>query len=649
MSQPTGLYGWIKSNDAKSLTFFIAFILAVQVIAALALSIPIAFIDPTHAPLFNWIGYASRYAPFVLAASVIWFVCQMAWYVQTVKRAVGFYFIDDTTEPRLCRVIEPLIVMMGLPPPFVAVIESRACNAFACGVARNKAAVVVTRGLLDSLDDEELACVLAHELSHIKNGDIRLMAASNIFMSALTRLHNNNGLRMTPVHAMFSLLVPVVLPLTLVGTFIGHIALRAGQLTRLLISSSREFIADAEAIQLTKNPAALVNALIKVEQNYRVESARREDDAMMIAGATDGVDATHPTIAQRVAALARATGSMVFNAPSAPSWDHFNSETLAEAQSAALLRTLPRTRALQRIRSNAPENFLGLTRTGMLLTAATIGALLWLHSADLRNPRALLAKFDIRPLSGMIAEQTSSFGNDGITGELERYWNGVAGMLAVFGWNRLDPGVANSNKSLTEIGDPFNARRSYSGQSGKLEGVTARSSEDGLYRSGSGTFTNKTPADLEIAEIKAVGCFPAKLLHGDPKGHFPMDSQNFGGLSLNSMIEGANNSLIVGDAPGTPAGDAWLRSYADTREKLVMFSYDSFGLPGLRRIREVYRTDAHNRVVSLIQQRLTDPTFTAHVDALRSAKMAALANAPDRFVPCLAVKHGALEDGQAEK
>ncbi|MCO5131819.1 MAG: M48 family metalloprotease [Xanthobacteraceae bacterium] len=622
-----------------------------------------SLIDPGHAPFLGWSGYAIRYAPVVLAASVLWFGAQMFWHIETVKRAVDFHFIDDAEEPRLCRVIEPLIITMGLPVPYVAIVESRARNAFACGIARKKAAVVVTRGLIDSLDDEELACVLAHELSHIRNGDIRLMAAANIFMSALTRLHRNNGLRMTPVHALLAIAIPVILPLTLIGTFVGHLAVRAGQIARLLISSSREYIADAEAVQLTKNPAALASALVKVESNYRVGNARHEDDAMMIAGDTHGRNATHPTVAQRIAALARTTGSMVFNAPSAPRPEAWaNTPSLAEAESAALLRKLPQARVLPRISADAPENIFGLTRIGMVMTAATIIALLLLHAGDLGNPRALAAKFDIRPLGIMLSAQNTcqlrapfgladrdctSLVDDHVYRDFEGQKNTLVGWLADLSRKRREAGVVNADLTFRSMTEPSYVRRAYRGQSGRLEGTMAETTDDGLYEAGYGKFSSVTPERFVIAEIEKVSCFPAKLMHGKPEGSFRMDQEISGGISFPGLVRHADESLVSERQPGTPGGDDWLRAYARTREMLTLVSYDIFGLPGLQKLRAIYRNDAHRRVVDLIRQRLSDPAFTSGLDVATIAKIKALARAPDRFVPCPAVKRGALEAERA--
>ena len=459
---PSGLYGWIQSNDGRSITLFVGFLIAVQAIAAMVLFLPLTVIDAEHAPFLGWGGYALRYAPLVLAASIVWFGWQMFWHIEAVKRAVGFRFVDNHDEPRLCRVIEPLITVMGLPIPFVGVVESDARNAFACGIARKKAVVVVTRGLIDDLTDEELACVLGHELSHIKNGDIRLMAAANIFMEALGKLHKNNPLKFTPIHVVLAIAVPAILPLTLVGSFIGHLALRAGQVSRLMIASAREFIADAESVQLTQNPAAMASALVKVEHRWHIDGARSSDDAMMIAGDTQGENATHPTVATRIAALARTTGAMVFNAPGAlpeAAWD--SSRSLSEARAAALLRQLPKSDVLPRVRAGSAENLIGLTRWGMAFFAMTVAALAAIHWPEMNNPRAILAKFDVRPIALMLGSPIAcTFDQSAACAkrtkgnayrEFEGQKNTLAGWLADTSAKRRQQGFADGDFGLTAM------------------------------------------------------------------------------------------------------------------------------------------------------------------------------------------------------
>jgi hypothetical protein len=192
----------------------------------------------------------------------------------------------------------------------------------------------------------------------------------------------------------------VVLPLTLAGTVLGHLVLRSGQVARLLIGASREYIADGQAVELTKDPAALASALVKVEQHHEIAGAGPGEDAMMIAGRCEGEEATHPTIAQRIEALARTTGSMVFIAPGAlpaSAWE--SSPALAAAKAGALLRSGHRTDALRRVRAGSDAGLLGMTRGRWLMTAAALAGLLWIHAGELDEPRAIAAKFDIRPLS----------------------------------------------------------------------------------------------------------------------------------------------------------------------------------------------------------------------------------------------------------
>ena len=655
MSQPIGLYGWIRSNDGRSTGLFVGFLAAVQVIAAMALFLPLVLFDAQHAPFFDWGGYALRYAPVVLAASIIWFLWQLFWHIESVKRAVGFHFVDGSDEPRLCRVIEPLIVMTGLPIPFVGVIESDARNAFACGIARKKAVVVVTRGLLDSLDDEELACVLGHELSHIKNGDIRLMAAANIFLTALNKLHQNNPLRFTPIHLVLAIAIPAILPISLAGGFLGHIALRAGQVLRLLIASSREFIADAEAVQLTKNPAAMASALVKVEHSFRIGSARQEDDAMMIAGDTEGQDATHPTVAQRVAALARVTGSMVFNAPGAlrpEIWDE--SKSLSEARTAALLRKLPETRALPRVRAGTRVNFLGLTRLGTAMVAAAAAALLWIHADELHRPELIKAKFDLRPLSIILGNPLACTAAGGQLAacaaapaasaykDFEGQKNTLAGFLAEESRRRRDAGYANPDLTLGNL-DPQARRLPYRGQSGQLEGVLAVQSSGGTYAiAGSpGSYSSAPAETLEIAEVDGVGCFPATMLHGKADGKFPLGEDGSGNDALERYSGSAFGSVIPNAEPGTAQRDAWLRSYVTQRETLLRASYDLWGREGLAAMLAIYQGSAHRKVLEELRARSADPALTRGMKPLDAAKLRSLARDPAKFIPCIAVRHAA--------
>lgn len=179
-----GPFGWVRHNDARSTALLLGFALLSQPLAMVVLFAPLVFLDPTHAPWYDWSGYATRYAPGVALAAACYFLVQMWQHVNSVRRDLAFRFVDETDEPRLCALLEPLAIAIGVRAPYVGVIESTAMNAFACGASRNFSVAVFTRGAIDGLDDDELSAVIAHELIHIRNGDTRLIAAANVSCAA---------------------------------------------------------------------------------------------------------------------------------------------------------------------------------------------------------------------------------------------------------------------------------------------------------------------------------------------------------------------------------------------------------------------------------------------------------------------------------
>src|SRR5215470_13089043 len=188
-----GLYGHVRGNDVRSVALFAGFVAAFHLLAMLALVVPLAMVDIDHAPLYGWTGYLVRWVPIVTVVGAILFAVQMAWHVRTVRRKTDFRFVDDNDEPRLCRIVEPLTIAAGLPTPYVGVIDSPALNAFACGIRQKDAVLVFTRGLIDALDDDELAAVAAHEVIHVVNGDIRLIAATNVCLDTLNLLQTQQA------------------------------------------------------------------------------------------------------------------------------------------------------------------------------------------------------------------------------------------------------------------------------------------------------------------------------------------------------------------------------------------------------------------------------------------------------------------------
>ena len=152
-----GLYGWVKRNDARALAFLIGFAGLSQFMAAVVLYGPLVYLDPLHSPSWSVSAYLLRYGPLVALVSLGYFLFQMTRDVSAVRRDAPFHFIDSQEEPRLCGIVEPLAIALGLGAPYVGVLETDALNAFACGSRRRDATLVFTRGLLHALDDDELA------------------------------------------------------------------------------------------------------------------------------------------------------------------------------------------------------------------------------------------------------------------------------------------------------------------------------------------------------------------------------------------------------------------------------------------------------------------------------------------------------------
>src|SRR4051812_9172584 len=309
MLRVNGFYGHVRRNDLRSLAMFAGFVVAFQIMAAVVLFLPLLFLDSMHSPIFP-LRYAGRYVPIVAILSIALFLLRFSQHVASVRANVDFSYVDRRSDPRLVNLVETLAISAGLPAPKVGMIESSARNAFACGLSAASAVVVVTRGLVEALDDDELAAVAAHEIAHIRNGDIRLMAAANVLMENLDWLQRKRLFRRIGwKQALLVVFLPALLLLSTLSGLLTKLALTIARVSRLLISSSREFVADAEAVRMTHNPSALISALRRIDGRSIVAGLSPQADAMMIDGAVEGPLATHPTIAERIAVLARLSGS----------------------------------------------------------------------------------------------------------------------------------------------------------------------------------------------------------------------------------------------------------------------------------------------------------------------------------------------------
>jgi heat shock protein HtpX len=220
---------------------------------------------------------------------------------------------DPHRFPALNNIVEALAIGDGIPKPDVYVINDPSPNAFATGTSPKHAAVTVTTGLLDIMNREELEGVIGHEMSHIKNYDVRLLLivstliglagllASLVWRSAffMRGRGRNSG--------------QIMIVVFLAGVLLGLVALVFGPLIRLALSRRREELADVSGVELTRNPAGLISALRKLEQNDQpFAKFNHATAAMCIDDPLQHHESwmhrlfdTHPPISERIAVLER--------------------------------------------------------------------------------------------------------------------------------------------------------------------------------------------------------------------------------------------------------------------------------------------------------------------------------------------------------
>jgi heat shock protein HtpX len=218
---------------------------------------------------------------------------------------IGAEPVSDEAEPQLHNVVEEMAIAAGLPKPRIAVIETPALNAFATGMDPDSATIGVTRGLLESLTREELQGVVAHETGHVLNNDIRYMTAVAMLIGLIALLCDG-ALRVVRAGARRK--GAIILAPLLIFAILSPVA---AQIVRFAVSRQREFLADATAVRLARNPLGLIGALEKLGSSaepfrganraaqhiFIVNPFREFDDTAL------GLFATHPSIEARIERL----------------------------------------------------------------------------------------------------------------------------------------------------------------------------------------------------------------------------------------------------------------------------------------------------------------------------------------------------------
>ena len=260
--------------------------------------------------------------PWVVIGVAVWFV--IAYFANTsmVRAATGARSLTRRENPRVYNIVENLCMACNMDMPKIDVIDDPQLNAFASGIDKGSYTVTVTTGLAELLTDAELEGVIAHELTHIRNRDTRLLITSIIFvgiistvMSLVIRMAYNvflfSGSSRSKNEKGGGLSVLAVL---VIGVICCAIAYLFTLLTRFAISRKREYMADAGGAELCGNPLALASALRKISGDPALADVNRQDVAQLfiihpqsltggISGFLNSMFSTHPDTAKRIAIL----------------------------------------------------------------------------------------------------------------------------------------------------------------------------------------------------------------------------------------------------------------------------------------------------------------------------------------------------------
>lgn len=313
-----GLYTHIRSNRRRSIALLIGlFVLVYVMVFAGAL---LAEALTVNAPL-DYLMRAAAYdfviaLPWATGGALIWLLIAYKFHQSIIDAVTGGHEVSRREEPRIYNLLENLCISRGIPMPRLRIAEEAPLNAFATGLNEKQYSITVTRGLIERLDDAEVEAVLGHELTHIRNGDVRMMVIAVIiagvisfvgelvfrlffqasFYGGFGRRRGGGGDRRG---GGAGIAIVIAIALIVVAWILSVVI-------RFALSRKREFLADAGAVELTKNPDAMIMALRKIEGRGELPRATSAVMEMCVDNPRSGIAdlfATHPPIDARIKAL----------------------------------------------------------------------------------------------------------------------------------------------------------------------------------------------------------------------------------------------------------------------------------------------------------------------------------------------------------
>ena len=250
--------------------------------------------------------------PIILIGVGIWFLIAWAGHAALIRLATGSRPLERKENKRVYNLVENLCISKGMKMPKINIIDDDSLNAFASGIDEKSYSVTLSRGIINKLDDEELEGVIAHELSHIRNRDVRVLIISIIFVGIFAFLAEMafRSLRFAGGGNKKGKGGGAIVLIAIVVTAVAYLI---SVLLRFGISRRREYLADAGAADMTKKPYALASALKKISGDPYIEAVENRDVAQLFidnptpsthkSASWDNLFATHPPIEKRIELL----------------------------------------------------------------------------------------------------------------------------------------------------------------------------------------------------------------------------------------------------------------------------------------------------------------------------------------------------------
>jgi heat shock protein HtpX len=334
-----GLYTHIAANKTRSMLLLGGLFVLVYVMVYAGALIAEVFTYGAGAPADYYLAAAAhdliKALPFATGGALLWIAIAYFFHQKIVDAVTGGEDVTRQQQPRLYNLLENLCISRGIPMPKLKIIESDALNAYATGLNQRQYAVTVTSGLLNALNDQEVEAVLGHELTHIRNGDVQMMVIAviiagvvgffaELFFRSFTNFGYYGGYGGYGRGSWSSsssdgssssdnkkssgggAIIVIIVAVALIA-----LAWALSQMVRLALSRSREFLADAGSVELTKNPDAMISALRKIENRGELPGATSAVMELCLDNPRQGFSdlfATHPSVDARVQALVKFAG-----------------------------------------------------------------------------------------------------------------------------------------------------------------------------------------------------------------------------------------------------------------------------------------------------------------------------------------------------